>query len=63
MIVYLRSHRRRPVRLGLRWGSADLQGEIPRSWCCRCGAEVFRPGAVCCSRCQKEDNDDEKNIC
>lgn len=62
MTVYLRSHRRRPVRLRQPWGRTDVQGEIPWFWCCRCGAEVFLPGAIRCSRCEKEVQNG-KDIC
>ena len=55
MIVYSRSHRRRPVRIYLRWGRSDEQAEIPWFWCCRCGKEVFKRGAFLCGVCQKED--------
>ena len=45
---------RRPVWLGVYPGSLDLQALPPRSWCCGCGAEVFRRGAMYCKICQKE---------
>lgn len=59
MQLYLRSHRRRPVRLAPRWRSGDEQGEIPWNWCCGCGAEVFAPGAFLCSRCQRKEKENE----
>lgn len=59
-IVYLRSHRRRPVWIGERVGILDVQGMIPVNWCGSCGAEVFTEGEVLCSRCsgQKGELDD-----
>jgi hypothetical protein len=55
MIVYLRSHRRRPVRITPRWGRSDEQAEIPWFWCCRCGREVYERGKCLCGECAKED--------
>lgn len=59
MRIYLRSHRRRPILLWRWWGRKDAQGEIPWFWCCKCGAEVFTPGATRCSRCKKEETYEE----
>ena len=56
-ILYLRPPRRRPVWVGPRLGFRDHQGEIPRSWCQSCGAEVFLEGAVLCPKCEKEKYD------
>ena len=54
MVVYLRSHRRRPIQISPHLIGGDPQGLIPRFWCCRCGKEVFED-AYLCGRCQKED--------
>lgn len=53
-VLYMRPPSRRPVRIGLRIGLRDIQGEIPRAWCRSCGAEVFYGGADQCPRCGKE---------
>ena len=45
----------RPVWIGIRLGSGDLQGAIPRFWCQTCGAEVFWTGRELCRRCEKEE--------
>ena len=46
---------RRPVWLGSRLGTPDLQGAIPRGWCPICGSEIFVWGAELCTRCKKEE--------
>ena len=43
----------RPVLLERPWGRVDVQALPPRSWCSRCGAEVYRVGRQLCSRCEK----------
>lgn len=55
MVIWLRSHRRRPVRVGKAWQGADAQGAIPLSWCESCGREVFLPEAVLCSDCGRKE--------
>ena len=45
----------RPVWIGIRVVSEDLQGAIPRSWCEKCGTEVFWTGKELCRRCEKEE--------
>ena len=44
----------RPVWVGVRPMSGDLQGALPRFWCTRCGTEVFRTGGELCRKCTKE---------
>ena len=48
----------RPVWLGPRLGLQDLQGALPRSWCSRCGCEVFAWDTERCFRCNKEETND-----
>ena len=45
----------RPVWIGSRLGLEDGQGAIPRSWCLKCGTEVFWSGKELCRRCEKEE--------
>ena len=45
----------RPVWIGIRVSPGDLQGAIPRSWCEKCGTEVFLIGKELCRRCEKEE--------
>ena len=51
LIVYCKDHRRRPVRFGYAPSIRDLQADIPRTWCCLCGSEVFENGQDRCIRC------------
>lgn len=52
MLIYQKSHRRRPVYWGLHDPNADSQGCIPAGWCCRCGSEIFTPGEAMCLWCR-----------
>ena len=52
-VLYLRLPRR-PVWRGTGWGLWDVQGALPRSWCVRCGKEVFLWGRELCPACEKE---------
>ena len=52
LIVYCKDHRRRPVRFGYAPSMRDLQADIPRTWCCQCGSEVFENGQDRCIRCR-----------
>ena len=54
MWIYLKSHRRRPVRMAFWATMGDVQGDIPAAWCENCGAEVFAWDETLCSRCKKE---------
>lgn len=51
-IVYLNTRGRKPIFLGVRACTEDLQGAIPRAWCQRCGREVFTKETVC-RRCKR----------
>lgn len=52
-VVYLRSGRRRPVRVVLYRAGEDLQSAIPAGWCEKCGAEVYEFGEVLCDQCER----------
>lgn len=52
MLLYCKSHKRRPVRLGIRPVFLDPQADIPRGWCECCGAEVFHPHQRQCQGCR-----------
>ncbi len=54
MIIYLQSHRRRPVRLTPLLPHEDMQGAVPYGWCCRCGGEVYKQNEDLCEQCRKE---------
>ena len=61
----LQEKHRRPVWVGPRLGMQDLQGVIPRSWCVRCGTEIFLQGKMYCKRCKKEAQNEKsrKSLC
>ena len=44
----------RPVWIGVRPATGDLQGAIPRAWCVNCGTEIFLTGREFCLNCEKE---------
>ena len=44
LVVYLKSHRRRPVQVGGVRRDFDPQAAIPAGWCDRCGREVLHIG-------------------
>ena len=54
-VLFLRPPDRQPVWIGPRLGLWDVQGQIPRNWCCRCGKEVFLQETNLCSKCEKEE--------
>ena len=41
----------RTILLRIPFGLVDFQGLPPRSWCERCGAEVYRQDRRLCHRC------------
>ena len=53
VVIYLKSHRRRPVVMGQMPGFLDRHSAIPVSWCQACGREVFLPGNTLCCACRK----------
>ena len=52
LIVYCKDHCRQPVRFGFPPPLRDIQADIPKSWCCLCGSEVFERGQDRCIRCR-----------
>ena len=62
MLLYLKSHGRRPVWLGPPGEMFDLGDRIPLGWCERCGCELYAEGKVYCAECaqavRKERNED-----
>lgn len=54
MILYLQSHRRRPVRLGPVYPHQDGQGAVPARWCRICGGEIYEAKENLCYECKKE---------
>ena len=55
LVVYLKSHRRRPVQVGGVRRDFDPQAAIPAGWCDRCGREVFLPGVSLCPDCVRKE--------
>ena len=54
--VYLKGHKRKPVRFCAPLAYRDLQADLPRGWCSQCGGEVFRSGQDLCVHCAKGDH-------
>lgn len=59
-VLYLDTHRRRPVWVGLRPVTEDVQGQIPDGWCECCGMECFEEGAVLCPECERMEMENGK---
>ena len=59
-VLYLRSHKRRPIRLQRSIFCEDVQGSIPFGWCEGCGVECFTPGCLLCPACMRKELDYEK---
>ena len=55
MVIFWKSHRRRPVRVGRCRGAFDPQTAIPAGWCVCCGREVFLPGEDRCPDCMRKE--------
>ena len=55
MILYLQSHRRRPIRLHPLMPWEDAQGAVPVGWCACCGGELYEGNGKRCTVCEKED--------
>lgn len=51
MIVYVKRHRRRPIRTGRGFDGGDVQAQIPFWWCDCCGKEVYARGHRLCQVC------------
>ena len=54
MILYLQSHRRKPVRLTPVMPWQDMQGVVPVGWCEVCGGEIYEGNGKLCNTCEKE---------
>lgn len=54
MVIYLKTHRRRPVWVGRGSSSSDPQAALPRWWCSRCGREIYGKHQTLCPRCAGE---------
>lgn len=59
-VIYLRSHKRRPIRLQRGIFPEDVQGSIPFGWCENCGMECYTPGCLLCPQCMRKEIDDEE---
>ena len=57
LIVYCKSHKRKPVQFGRLPYFRDAQADIPAGWCEGCGCEIFDYGQTQCSRCHDEKGD------
>ena len=55
-ILYLKSHRRRPVLLSGSGFLQDRQALPPAAWCPVCGGEVYEEDRCYCQQCRKERN-------
>lgn len=51
----------RPIWTGFRWPLEDVQGALPRSWCRKCGKEVFLRGREYCPICEEEEHKNVQN--
>ena len=60
-MVYLRSFRRRPVRLHAGIFAEDVQGSIPFGWCEGCGMECYEPDSLLCPECLRKETEYEKD--
>lgn len=59
-VLYLRSRKRRPIRLERSIFPEDIQGSIPFGWCDGCGMECYEPGFTLCPACLRKEMKDEK---
>ena len=53
LIIYQKSHRRKPIRLGYAPLFRDTQADVPSGWCIQCGSEVFDHDRFQCPRCRE----------
>ena len=54
VIVYCKSHKRRPIRFGRDLPMRDAQAQIPAGWCERCGREIFARNERLCPWCLEQ---------
>ncbi len=59
-LMYLRTPKRRPVRLGRYLKGEDLQNCLPYGWCAVCGREVYGPQRMRCAECGRQGRKNEK---
>lgn len=52
MTVYLKDHKRKPLRFGVGLPFRDTQADLPYGWCSCCGSEVFQIGQERCIHCR-----------
>lgn len=52
-VIYLRSEKRRPVRLVPYRVGEDLQGAVPYGWCPLCGIELYGRERKICELCER----------
>ena len=54
LTIFLKDHKRMPIRIPAFSPFRDVQADIPAGWCICCGGEVFDRGQERCIRCRKE---------
>ena len=59
-VLYLRSNKRRPIRLRGSVFPEDIQGSIPFGWCESCGMECYEPGCLLCPACLRKEMEHEE---
>jgi len=57
-VIYLRSEKRRPVRLAPYDPWEDLQGAVPYGWCPVCGMELYGQEKQKCDLCERWERDE-----
>lgn len=60
LIIYCKSHKRRPIHIGTLPCLRDVQADIPVGWCQVCGCEVFEENQDRCIRCRTRKGDNRK---
>ena len=57
-VMYLRTERRRPVRLTPYRAGEDAQAAVPYGWCPGCGMELYGREERLCKRCERWGRDE-----
>jgi len=52
-VIYLRTERRRPVRMTAYRAGEDLQAAVPFGWCICCGMELYGQDCKLCRMCER----------
>ena len=60
-VIFLRSHKRKPIWIGRRPFREDVQGQIPYGWCEGCGMECFEEGTALCPDCERMEQENGKS--